>query len=217
MPSLDSITFDTTGLIPQSDINGVRVWHTPEGDGLGLYYFPIPPDILADINSLTSIGSFYGNQIAAANLTGISINTLDIDECKFIKMIIRVPQQPSGMMYIGSLTLPFRDFSFVVKMQCSERGITGMRESLILNELLDNDEVEFNNKSDEFEGWELPLDTVDSPYWKINRAETVEYDARFPNHPLSILRRTFDQIEKSIKVSDDVKREPRFSYPKNGG
>ena len=212
MPSLDSITFDTTGLIPQGDINGVRVWQTPEGDGLGLYYFPIPPDISADINSLSSLSSFYGSQMTAANLTGISINTLDIDECKFIKMIIRVPQQPSGMLYIGSLTLPFRNFSFVVKMQCSERGISGMRESLILNELLENGEVEID-QSDEFEGWEMPLDIIDSPAWKINRAETIEYDARFPNHPLSILRRTFDQIEKSIKVSEDVKREPRFSDP----
>ena len=217
MPSLDSITFDTTGLIPQGDMNGVRVWQTPEGNGLGLYYFPIPPDISADINSLASLNSFYGSQMAAANLTGISIKTLDIDECKFIKMIVRVPQQPLGMMYIGSLTLPFRDFSFVVKMQCSESGITGMRESLILNELLENGEVEFDNKSDEFEGWEMPLGTVNSPSWRINRAEAVEYDARFPNHPLSILRRTFDQIEKSIKVSDNVKREPRFSYPENGG
>jgi hypothetical protein len=216
MPSLDSVTFDTTGLIPQGDLNGVRVWQIPEGDGLGLYYFPIPPDISADINSLPSISSFYGSQMAAANLTGISINTLDIDECRFIKMIVRIPQQPSGMMYMGSLTLPFRDFSFVVKMQCAERGITGMRESLILNELLEKGEVEFD-KSGEFEGWEMPLDTVDSPSWIINRAETVEYDVRFPNHPLSILRRTFDQIEKSIRVADDVKREPRFSYPKSGG
>jgi hypothetical protein len=213
MPSLDSITFDTTGLIPQGDKNGVRVWQTPDGDGVGIYYFPIPPDILADINSLESVSSFYGNMIAEAkNITGISIGSVDIDGCKFVKMIIKVPQQPFGMSYIGSLTLPFRDFSFVVKMQCAERETTGIRESIVTDELLGKGEIKID-KSGKFEGWEMPSVATHSAVWKTNRAEAIEYDVRFPNHTLSILRRTSNQIEESIKVSDDVKREPRFSYP----
>jgi hypothetical protein len=217
MPSLDSITFDTTGLIPQGDINGVRVWLTSDGDSVSLYYFPMVPDILADINSLESVSTFYGNMIAEAkNITGISIGTMDIDSCKFVKMIIKAPQQPSGMSYLGSLTLPFRDFSFVVKMQCSERGLTGMRESLIVDELLEKGEIRID-KSGKFEGWARTSVLPHSASWIINKAEAVEYDGRFPNHPLSILRRTFDQIESSIKVSEEVKKEPKFSYPKNGG
>ena len=216
MPSLDSITFDTTDLIPQGDKNGVRVWLTPDGDGVGLYYFPMPPDIVADVNSLSSVSSFYGRQIATARITGILIDTMEIDECRVIKMIVRVPQQPSGITYVGSFTLPFRDFSFVVKMQCAERGLTGMRKSLIMDEFLGNGEIKID-KSDKIDGWEKTLDSVDSSSWKINKAEAIEYDVKFPNHPLSILRHTFSQIEKSLKVSDDVKQEPRFTYPKNDG
>jgi hypothetical protein len=213
MPSLDSIIFDTTGLIPQGDKNGVRVWLAPSGDGVGIYFFPIPPDILADINSPESLSVFYGKMIAESkNITGISIDSMDIDGCKFVKMIIKVPQQPFGMSYIGSLTLPFRNFSFVVKMQCAERGTTGMRESFVVNELMGKGEIKVD-KAGKFEGWEKPSVSSPSEVWKINRAEGVEYDERFPNHPLSILRRTFGQIEKTIKVSDDVKREPKFSYP----
>jgi len=213
MPSLDSITFDTTGLIPQGDKNGVRVWQAPSGDGVGIYFFPIPPDILADINSPEFLSVFYGKMIAEAkNITGISIGSMEIDGCKFVKMIIKVPQQPFGMSYIGSLTLPFKNFSFVVKMQCAERGTTGMRESFVVDELIKKGEIKID-KSGKFEGWEKP--SVSSPLevWKINRAEAVEYDEQFPNHPLSILRRTLSQIEKSIKVSEDVKREPKFSFP----
>ena len=217
MPSLDSITFDTTGLIPQGDKNGVRVWQTPSGDGVGIYFFPIPPDILADINSPESLSAFYGNMIAEAkNITGISIDSMNIDGCIFVKMIIKVPQQPFGMSYIGSLTLPFRNFSFVVKMQCAERGTTGMRESFVVDELMGKSEIKID-KSGRLEGWEKPSFSTRPDAWKINRAEAVEYDERFPIHPLSILRRTLDQIESSIKVSDEVKKEPKFSYPKNGG
>jgi hypothetical protein len=213
MPSLDSITFDTTGLIPQGDKNGVRGWQTQSGDGIGIYFFPIPPDILADINSPESLSAFYGKMIAEAkNITGISIDSMDIDGCKFVKMIIKVPQQPFGMSYIGSLTLPFRNFSFVVKMQCAERGATGMREAFVVDELMGKGEIKID-KSGKFEGWDKPSVSSRSEVWKINRAEAVEYDERFPNHPLSILRRTFSRIEKSIRVSDDVKKEPKFSYP----
>jgi len=213
---LDSISFDTTGLIPQGQKNGVRVWQTPDGDGVGLYLFPVPPDILADINSLESLSSFYGNQLAAASVTGILIDTIDIDGCRFIKMVVRVPQQPLGMSYLGSLTLPFRDFSFVIKMQCAERGVTGMRESLIADELLSKGEIKIA-KSGKFDGWEQDLSSNTSLPWKINRAEAPEYDILFPTHPLSILRRTLAQIESSIRITSDMKLEPKFTFPNNAG
>jgi hypothetical protein len=149
-------------------------------------------------------------------MVGILIDTMEADGCRVLRMILRVPQQPSGMAYVGSLTLPFRDFSFVVKVQCAECGTTGIRESLIMDELLGNGEVRIH-ETGKIEGWEKPLDSVASPSWRINKAEAIEYDVRFPHHPLSILRRTLGQIEGSIRVADDVKREPRFSYPRDGG
>jgi hypothetical protein len=150
------------------------------------------------------------------NAVGILIGIMEIDGCRAIKMIVRVPQQPSGVAYLGSLTLPFRDFSFVVKMQCAESGLTGVREAIIFDELLGNGEVRID-ETGKIEGWEDPLNSIASPSWRINRAEAIEYDERFPNHPLSILRHTLGQIERSLKVSDATKSEPRFSYPKTGG
>jgi hypothetical protein len=75
------------------------------------------------------------------NAVGILIDITEIDGCRAIKMIVRVPQQPSGVAHLGSLTLPFRDFSFVVKMQCAESGLIGVREAIIFDELLGNGEV----------------------------------------------------------------------------
>jgi hypothetical protein len=217
MPSLESITFDTTGLSFQGDKNGVRVWYASSGDGLGLYYFPVTPDISADINSLISVRSFYGKQVASAGAGVISIDTLDIDGCKLIKMIIRVPQQPSGVIYLGSLTLPFKDFSFVVKMQCAERGSTGIRETLIMDELLKVREVRIDS-SGKIEGWfQDPYDPTASAMWMMNKAESDKYDIRFPEHPLSILRQTLRQIESLMRISEEVKKEPKFIFSQNGG
>jgi hypothetical protein len=214
MPSIESVTFDTTSLRHQGDENGVRVWYAPSGDGIGLYYFPIKPDIPTDINSLTSVRSVYGKQIAAANAAVISIDTLDIDQCKSIKLIIKVPQEPSGVVYLGSLTLPFKDFSFVIKMQCSERGLTGMREAIIMDELLKKGEVKADS-SGKISGWlQEPYNSNISSTSIMNKAELDEYDFRFPEHPLSILRHTLRQVESSIRISEETKRKPKFSKPK---
>src|SRR5216683_1331458 len=59
MRNLDSITFDATNFIFHGDEDGVRIWHNAAGDGIGLYYFPIPPDIPADLDSLEDVRSAY--------------------------------------------------------------------------------------------------------------------------------------------------------------
>src|SRR5688500_12600123 len=60
-PSLDAVRFDTTGYAAQGEPQPgkVRVWHTPEGDGLGVYFFPAPPDLPANAGSVEELAAFY--------------------------------------------------------------------------------------------------------------------------------------------------------------
>ena len=60
-PSLDAVHFDTTGYAAQGEPQPgkVRVWHTPEGDGLGVYLFPVRPDLPANASSLDELAAFY--------------------------------------------------------------------------------------------------------------------------------------------------------------
>lgn len=111
MRSYNSISFDATGLTLQGEANGARIWHTEAGDGLGLFYFDKSPDIGADINTLDALRHFYRNSVVPAGLGLIEVETLQIDGCLTVRTIFKSPQQPRGMTYIGSLTLPFRDFS----------------------------------------------------------------------------------------------------------
>jgi hypothetical protein len=45
------------------------------------------------------------------------------------------------MTYVGSLTIPFLDFSFVIKVQCEEKGATGIREAVLLDRRLESGEM----------------------------------------------------------------------------
>lgn len=215
MRTLDSITFDAGNFTLHGDEEGVLTWFNAAGDGIGLYYFPIPPDIPADLNSLEDVRNAYRKLAAASGNAIIEVETPMVDGCAAVRTILKVPQQPHGMIYLGSLTLPFQDFSYVIKVQSEELGITGLRDSEVLDELLGTGEVtlDMNGERGRLIGWMLdPYDASIVSTFARNRAEAQEYDDRFPEHPLSRLRPTLSHIQDTMRVGDDIKREPRFVY-----
>ena len=123
MRPYDSVSFDDTGWNPQGEMDGARVWWNSVGDGIGLYYFAMPPDIKADLGSINDVRKFYRNSSATRGLGIIEVETPQVDGCLAVRTVFKSPQQPTGMTYIGSITLPFRDFSYVLKVQCMETGI----------------------------------------------------------------------------------------------
>jgi hypothetical protein len=115
MPSLDSINFDATGFTYGGDEDNARIWRTKDGDGIGLYHFPIPPDIEADIESVAQVRSFYRKLTDRSGHELVECETLLLDGCLVVRTIISV-REGRGYTYLGSLTFPFRDFSFVLKV-----------------------------------------------------------------------------------------------------
>ena len=144
MRSLDSITFDVSDFTLQGDQDGVRVWLTSAGDDVGLYYFPIPPDIETDLQSIDAVRAFYRTLAMNSSAAIIEVETPEVDGCVAVRLITKVPQHPHGMTYLGSITLPFRDFSYVLKIQCAEQGTTGIRDSIVLDEKMSTGEITFD-------------------------------------------------------------------------
>lgn len=214
MQPLDSITFNAAGFTLQGDKANVRVWHSPAGGGVGLYYFAVPPDILADLTSVDAVRAFYRSQILSAGLGMIEVDTLQVDDCVVIRTILKQPQQPTGMTYLGSLTIPFRDFSYVIKAQFQEYGITGFREAMVLDSLLQSGQMKLDSRNvNQIEGWaQDPYDaTIETPLAR-NLADDEKYDAQFPDHPLSRVRSILNQIQASLRINNAVKNRPKFVY-----
>ena len=211
MRSLNSITFDLSGFALQGDREGVRVWHAPTGDGVGLYYFPIPPDIEADLQSVTAVRAFYRTLVMRSGAAIIEVDTPEVDGFLAVRQIIKVPQQPHGMTYLGSITLPFRDFSYVIKIQCEEHGMTGVRDTVILDKKMATGEVTLDFEKDAVRGWMRdPYDPSIVDVFARNLSEAEEYDELFPDHPLSRLRPVLKHVQTTLRIEDEVKREPRF-------
>jgi hypothetical protein len=137
------------------------------------------------------------------NMNLVECNVMTFDGVRGVWLIGKtlVGDGPSkAARYLGSITLPFRDFSFVIKGQCQEQGITGARETILGNEGLRDGTVSIQGDKIVLHGWSC---------------DDEQFDNRFPQHPLSRLRRELRLIAGSIRIEPSVKAAPPFQLPGN--
>jgi hypothetical protein len=211
MRSLASATFETKELVLEGERGNLRQWHTTDGDLVILQYFDKPPNINASLDDIEALRAGYRAVAARAGGAALEIEVISVDDCRGVRLILKVPQAPAGMVYIGSLTLPFRDFSYVVRVQCAEGSLSGIRDTTILAELINTGEVKFDEDQTQPTGWWTdPYNPLVGEPPARNLSELPRYDARFPNHALSRLRRILPRIEATLRLAEDVKAEKRF-------
>jgi hypothetical protein len=200
-PSLDSVRFDTTGYAPQGEPQPgkVRVWHTPEGDGLGVYFFAVPPDLPPNSASVDELAAFYRSLLGDSEGKLVEVSVVVAGGCPAVRTVLSVPQEPSGLTYVGSLTVPFRDFSFVIKCQCAECGPTGLKEAVLF------DRSRAANEPMHIEGGRFHI-----PGWD---PDDPKHDAEFPDHPVARVRRVLDHLGGSLTVAGEVRGLPAFALP----
>jgi hypothetical protein len=161
------------------------------------YFFAKPPDLPQGLESLQQLREFYLASLKDSPAKLVEIGITRVAGCPAIRLIIKAPQKPSGMTYTGSITIPFRDFSYVLKAQCMETGATGVREAILFEKAMRAGKLTFDPAGIKGE-W-----NPDDP----------QYDADFAQHPLSRLRRVLKQLEASAALDENVRRQPTFPLP----
>ena len=186
---LDAIEFDPPSKWTYKGIiDGHKVWHDPVGDGIGLFFFDLPPD-LPRAPTYSGFISALTPESDPRTLKYIETGTICVAGINCVRRIVRVPQKPSGMTYVGSWIIPFRDFSFVLKAQCQEYGVTGMREAILLDEKFATGEARITEDN-----------TLDLSY----DPDDVLFDSRFPGHPISRLRAILTMFEEAVSFRKDL-------------
>jgi hypothetical protein len=130
-----------------------------------------------------------------------------------VRTLFKAAQQPTGRTYLGALTFPFRDFSYVLKAQCEELGMTGVRDTVVSMTLMASGDTGIDTESGRMTGWlDDPYDPSETGPMTRNKSERPEYDAQFPDHPLSRARRVLDHLERTVAINETIKSQPAFVW-----
>lgn len=207
--NLHSVTIPDQGWTKVSEDDEAIRWVNPQQSALiVLHFFDKEPD-LPTAKDLDYLKKFYRNIAAASNGGIIETDIINLHNIPCVKTIIKIPQQETGMAYIASITIPFENCSYVVKIQADEIGITGMRDALILDRLHKAGEVEIEEEN--IKNWfEDPYDPDFRQGTLMNQSELEKYDPEFPEHPLSVARSLIRSTSETIIFKKEIKELPAF-------
>lgn len=211
---MDSIKFNTEGWQSVQLTEDRQVWQNNSREEISLHCNQSPPDLPCALTDLTALRNYYRLCADRSGAGLVSCDPITIQGISCLKVICKVPQRPSGMAYVGTILMPFSQGSYVVKVQSQERGITGQRESFVLDKMMSKGMVGVDERTGKLTNWDK--DAYDPRYHgKImrNPAEEERYDSAFPSHPLSRVRRILTGIIMSMQVSEDLTRLVPYMGP----
>lgn len=152
------------------------------------------------------------SEVIASDFGGIiSCEIQNIKGYDFIKTIVKSPVSPvgipPGMNYLGSLKLPLKDCYFEIMIKISEKGTSGMRDSILFSKWFqENGELE-SHENGQIKGWvKDPYDESIVDGRPMNMSEQEKYDNDFPDHPLSELRQKMNMLKESMIIDEKMEK-----------
>jgi len=215
LPSIESIRFDTAGWRLEETSPELTRWTNDKAQVLTLNYFDVPPDVPSQLTDINGLRQAYRVGLAQVGAALISADVFPASGLDCIMLVFKSPIQSGGMVYVGSVTFPFEEFSYVIKVQCPELGPTGVRDAMVLDMLMQQGAVAFDPETETIVGWMSdPYDRTFQAPLLSNRSDLETFDSLFPEHPLSEVRRHLHLILQSTQADNEVMLSPRFVGPR---
>jgi hypothetical protein len=199
---INAITIPDFGWTLEKRDPQIKQWINPNDSiALSVNFFDLPPDI-PSMKDIAGLRNFYRTLIAHRNGGLIQVDIINMKGYPTIKSIFKVPQEPTGMTYLASLTMPFKKCSYVIKVQAAEIGTTGIRDTMVSHKL---------QITDKLSNWfEDPYDKNFNKGTRMNKSEHPAYDHEFPHHPLSQARLLLSKIEADITLSEQLNKLDKY-------
>jgi hypothetical protein len=172
---------------------------------------PFPLELPVRLDDLYGIRQVYKKYANSDGCGLIEADVITAAGLKVIRVIEKQKQEPHGMAYKGSLTIPLANAYFVLRAWCFEVGTTGVRDSLLAADFMS--QGTFDPTKADWGGWWIdPLGLGPQPV-RRNLAEDPKYDAQFPDHPLSRVRNYLSAIENSLHYDQSGGEDPPDEKP----
>ncbi|MBW8688127.1 hypothetical protein [Chitinophaga rhizophila] len=201
--AIHNVSFTDFGWTKRQESDAEISWVHPSYPAvLSINYFQLPPDVpyMADVSELRT---FYRNMVIQSGGGLIQVDVAEIKGVRSIITLFKMPREGNGIHYIGAITIPFHDCSYVVKIQAVEDGPTGMREAMIAPHLIEQGTITVDQ--DGVKGWAAdPYDSTIIDGLLMNLSESITYDEQFAQHPLSIVRNRMQELINSIQIAQTL-------------
>jgi hypothetical protein len=204
-PTIDSVSFDTNGWSVREQSDTHRMWMTATRDAVLLRHFAERPSYTYDFSNINAARSFYNVQSAENGGAMISVDFVKADGVDVMKGIFKYRSPEPGSMamyYVGVLTMLYRDFSLQINTESLEVGPTGSRDAGVA--LIRNDNPPGDDEPVHVENIEELFNLMRNKPVLKTLADDEQYDAAFPDHPLSKVRVLQARILGSLKVANEV-------------
>ncbi len=210
-PTINSISCGTTGWVINEESETHRMWMTNSRDAVLFRLFDNPPTFPYDFSDVEAARKFYHAQSIDNGGVMLSVDFTCAGGIDVMKGVFkyRSPQPNSmGMYFVGILAFLFRDFAFQINTESLETGTTGAREAAI--SLILNEKPAENRESIPVNSMEEMFEMMRNRPLSKTPADREEYDASFPNHPLSKVRAIQQHIINTITVDNVVKKSKLY-------
>ena len=135
------------------------------------------------------------------------ISRRDNDGHECVYTVVKTLKKPSGVQYNLTMQIRYPDRLLQIRGFFDEGRMTGIRDSMVLELAMRNGQIQPGSLN----GWSKdPFDENYKNGIPRNLSEREEYDQMFPDHPLSVLRRT---VRTMLQLSEQEDLEEESDSP----
>lgn len=115
-----NLKIDESGLNLRKNEPSRKLWLNGFNDVVELRAFATKPDIPNLLSDLAGLKDYYAKAAKTQNAEVLDLEVRVVAGIKAICLTMVAPAKPTGSTFVSSLALPFRDGSFVLKIQALE-------------------------------------------------------------------------------------------------
>lgn len=165
-------------------------WRDRDGVQLVIDHFGYDQRLHPILGNECAVRQHYRDIYASQGIGIVECRIITLSGHRAVRTIGKMITQGKPALYIGSLAIPLEDRSFVLSLYALERGMTGLRDTVVFSKLTsEGDSVKIDEDTGTVKAW------TSDPYFPDfkgpclrNLSEDEAYDADFPEHPLSKVR-----------------------------
>jgi len=208
MLHIRQMNFDTVGLEIKQDEPARRFW---AGSGPILVEQSIitPTDYAYDLRAPDKFRQVMLDKAKDMGSALLQCAFLDIQGLDAVRLLNKFWSSPAtddlGKDYNGALVFPLAEGCFFIRVAAREQGMTGVREAMVAAILHKQGKLELPKSVP-------PADASIGLGASIRKHALVpapsddeQYDADFPEHPLTRVRRMFKHIENTLTIAPELK------------